>query len=211
MEPDLNLMEPLMQFEIPAVPVLLPLWVSSVVVAAIWLQRRRLISPGRMVTVLLAATYGAAVLALTLLPLPVATGVYANKIAWYEKLNLIPVLTIDLKTFILNIVMTVPLGMLAPLLIRVHTRGRAALIGLLFSLAIELVQGASNIVFSSGRTADINDVIANTAGAVLGWYVFHPSARCRRGRSPPPPAHYPPRRHRLVQPRSAALTLRRED
>ena len=153
-------------------PVLVTLWISGVVLAIVWLQRRRDISPGRVLTVVVAATYGAAVLALTLLPLQVATGVYANQAAWYEKLNLLPIVTIDVKTFVLNVVMTVPVGMLAPLLLPVYTRKRAALIGLLFSLAIELIQGASDILISSGRSADVNDVIANTAGAVIGWCIF---------------------------------------
>ena len=169
-----------MQFEIPAAPVLAPLWIVVVVAATAWLQRRQLVSPGRMTTVLLAATYGVAVLAVTLLPLQVATGVHGNQAAWYEKINLVPVLTIDLTTFVLNVVMTVPLGMLAPLLVRVETRGRAALVGLLFSLVIELTQAATNIGFSSGRTGDVNDLLANTAGTLLGWSVLT-RLRARRG------------------------------
>ena len=161
-----------MQFEVPAVPVLLPLWAMSVVVVLGWLQWRRLMSSGRAVTLLLTTTYVAAVLAVTLLPLQVQTGTYANQVVWYETLNLIPVLTIDIGTFVLNVVMTVPLGLLAPLLMRVDTPGHAARVGFIFSLAIELVQAATNIFLSSGRTADVNDLIANTAGAVIGWYAF---------------------------------------
>lgn len=161
-----------MQLEIPAAPVLVPLWVIGVVVATVALRRRRLVSPGRMLTVLLVATYAAAVLAVTLLPLQVATGVHGNQVAWYEKINFIPLLTIDITTFLLNVVMTVPLGMIAPLIARIDTRRRAALVGVLFSLVIELTQAATNIAFSSGRTADVNDLLANTLGTLIGWYAF---------------------------------------
>lgn len=161
-----------MQFEIPAVPVLVPLWIISTIVTTVWLWRRRLFSARRMLTVLLATTYGAAVLAVTLLPLQVALGSYANSVAWYEKLNFIPILTIDVRTFFLNIVMTVPLGMLAPLLGQVRTPRRAALTGAVVSLAIELAQLLTNLLLSSGRTADVNDVLANIIGAVIGWYIF---------------------------------------
>ena len=51
------------------------------------------------------------------------------------------------------------------------------------STAIELLQLVGNIVFSTGRTTDINDVIANTLGAVLGFVMLRRLARIHGGRS----------------------------
>ena len=165
-------MTPDVQTAIPAAPVLIIFWLVVAGAATTRLRRRRQLTTWRFATVVSATTYVAAVLAVTLLPLQVALGRYANQVAWFEKINFIPLVTIDSQTFVLNMVMTVPLGMLAPLLIATRTPRRAALVGFLFSLAIELVQAFSNVVLSSGRTGDVNDLLANTIGAVLGWYVF---------------------------------------
>ena len=174
---------PDLYFHVPAAPVLLPLWGASMAAAVGWLARRRLLTRGRAVTVLLGATYVVGVLALTLLPMQVRTGEYANLVAWYQKLNLIPILTIDLRTFVLNVVMTIPLGVLTPLILRVRTARRAALVGFVVSLFIEVVQGFTDVFLSSGRTADVNDLVANTTGALVGWYAvlqLRKSARVER-------------------------------
>ena len=74
-----------MQTQIPAVPVLFPL--VSVLLLAAWLRLRdRLLPAGA------AVLYLAAVIGVTLLPLQIATGRYANQLPWYEKGNIIPLL-----------------------------------------------------------------------------------------------------------------------
>jgi hypothetical protein len=61
-----------------------------------------------------------------------------------------------------NVLMFVPVGALVAWLSRRARVLTAASVGLLFSLAIELTQ------LSLGRVGDIDDVILNTAGALLG-------------------------------------------
>lgn len=65
-----------------------------------------------------------------------------------------------------NLALLAPLGVLLPI-VRVRLRGpiRLALVGGMFSLAIETVQG----VFVMGRAFDIDDVILNVAGVVLAY------------------------------------------
>ncbi|MDN4639790.1 VanZ family protein [Agreia sp. PsM10] len=64
---------------------------------------------------------------------------------------------------VLNVGVFVPLGLLlAAAAIRFPV---ALLIGLLLSVTIEL----SQFVVQVGRTSDINDLITNTTGTVLGW------------------------------------------
>ena len=67
----------------------------------------------------------------------------------------------------LNVVMTIPFGLLYPPL---RKRGffATAAATLVLSLTIELVQP----LLPTARTADITDVICNTAGGIVG-YVLH--------------------------------------
>lgn len=67
----------------------------------------------------------------------------------------------------LNVILFVPLGFFLPLLYKKYNRiSNVALTGFLFSLSIEIVQ-----MFGRGST-DINDLITNTAGACLGYFIY---------------------------------------
>ena len=84
-------------------------------------------------------------------------------------LTLIPLLPMitDFKNTILNIILFIPLGIMLPFLWKKYNTLRATLIfGFSMSLAIELLQ------ILTYRATDINDLIANTVGAVLGYFVF---------------------------------------
>ena len=84
-------------------------------------------------------------------------------------LTLIPFLPMiaDLKNTILNIILFVPLGIMLPFLWKKYNTLKAALMfGFGMSLAIEILQ------ILTYRATDINDVIANTVGTVLGYFIF---------------------------------------
>ena len=71
----------------------------------------------------------------------------------------------------LNVLMTVPFGILWP----VVRRGKAGVLrtvgaAFLMSLCIELVQP----LLPTARTADITDLICNTAGALVGYGLYRP-------------------------------------
>ena len=160
------------QFDVPAGPVLIPL--AAVLMTDSWfvLRRRGVLTGPRLVTAWAAILYLIGVLALTLLPLQVALGVHANQVPWYDKASFIPLLTIDARTFMLNILLMVPLGLLAPVVLRVHDLLQLMLVALCFSAVIEVVQFSTDVVLSSGRTADVNDLLANVLGAVLGYGIW---------------------------------------
>lgn len=84
-------------------------------------------------------------------------------------LTLVPFLPMvaDFKNTILNIILFVPLGIMLPFLWKKYNTLKATLMfGFSMSLAIELLQ------ILTYRATDINDIIANTLGSVLGYFVF---------------------------------------
>ena len=91
-------------------------------------------------------------------------------IRFEPNVNWIPLIGIpdDLKNCLLNIVWFLPLGFLFPLLCdRFQSIKSVARTGFLASLSIEFLQ-----IFS-GRTTDVNDLITNSFGAVLGFLLAH--------------------------------------
>ena len=69
---------------------------------------------------------------------------------------------------ILNLILFVPLGVFLPFLYKkYHHIKTVALTGFLFSLSVEIVQ-----MFGWG-SSDINDLIINTAGACLGYWIYY--------------------------------------
>jgi VanZ like family len=109
--------------------------------------------------------YVAAMAAVTVAP----AGVHRrHQDSWWSVVQLVP-LHVPPISFVLNIVMFVPFGLLVPLLWpRADGIGRVAGLSLAASTAIELTQLALWLTVGNHRTVDVNDLIANTAGGVLG-------------------------------------------
>lgn len=82
-------------------------------------------------------------------------------------INLVPFST-DTYTisYILNIIMFMPLGFLLPMIWRKCRFHQVLLIGMLSSLAIEIMQ------LFNWRVSDIDDLLMNTLGAVIGFFLF---------------------------------------
>ena len=88
-------------------------------------------------------------------------------------LTLMPFLPMidDYKNTVLNIILFIPLGILLPFLWKKYNTLKATLMfGFLMSLAIEILQ------ILTYRATDINDIIANTFGTVLGYFIFRGTA-----------------------------------
>ncbi|MBP2242129.1 glycopeptide antibiotics resistance protein [Cytobacillus eiseniae] len=128
---------------------------------------------GQFVLLISFAVYFLCMIHLVFFPIEVNIGEYTNLTPWYKSINFIPVLTIDAATFILNIIMLVPLGMYLPLLSnKYQSIKKAASVGLYISLSFEVTQLLIRIILGNGRSTDINDLIANTLGAVLGFLII---------------------------------------
>lgn len=100
---------------------------------------------------------------------------------WDPNLNLVPFLDMAhdpapfLKNFFLNILLFVPWGFFLPLLWKEQTATlqKSLCYGLCFSCFIELMQ------LFSFRMTDIDDLIANTLGAMVG-FLFYKGLLCGR-------------------------------
>lgn len=80
----------------------------------------------------------------------------------------------DAMQYLLNVVLFLPAGFLLPLFWeKYRSLEKAALAGFLFSLAIECSQ------LFSFRTTDLNDLMTNTLGAVLGWMLWRAYGKTR--------------------------------
>lgn len=103
-----------------------------------------------------------------------------------QGINLVPLVALrlaDLKTSLLNILLFIPFGFGLPFITKLQMR-KVVVTGALFSVTIELLQLLTGVMaHRTFRTADINDVIFNTTGAVIGYLLFIHSIRIYRNHS----------------------------
>jgi glycopeptide antibiotics resistance protein len=95
-------------------------------------------------------------------------GRYETLIRW-DQIHLIPFnnLPFDIPFLILNVVMTIPLGILLPTIWpEFRSLSKVASTGFCLSLAIEL----SQLLNTRGTTVD--DLLTNTVGAIIGYLIF---------------------------------------
>ena len=79
----------------------------------------------------------------------------------------------DFIVLIGNILAFVPLGIFVPLLLKRRSLSLTLLIALALSAAIEIGQLAVSVALGFAyRTADVDDVVTNVAGALIGYICF---------------------------------------
>lgn len=86
----------------------------------------------------------------------------------WKNFNLIPFVGSSLMMVFLNLLLFVPLGLLLPIVFRSYRENgkKVLLTGFLLSLAIELLQ------LFGGRFSEIDDLIINTAGTMVGYGLY---------------------------------------
>lgn len=93
--------------------------------------------------------------------------------AW--NLNLVPLIHLtkdDFETSILNVLMTIPFGFGLPFITK-STLTKIAIVGLLLGIIIESLQGIIGLLNGfSFRVVDINDLIFNFIGTLIGYSLF---------------------------------------
>ena len=137
----------------------------------------------RVVAAQVAVAHLATVVALTLLPLPVTeAGIVAARDTVASDHNAIPFATLirqlsgritvfDVRNVVGNVLLLLPLGVYVPVRWRgLRTAGRVVVVALVAATAIELGQLAiSTALGFPHRIADVDDVIVNTGGAMVGY------------------------------------------
>ena len=140
----------------------------------------------RVVAAQVALAHLATVVALTLLPLPVTeAGIAAARDTVASDHNAVPFDTLgrqlaggvspfELRNLVGNALLLVPLGLYAPMRWRnVRTAGRVMVLAVVASGAIELGQLAiSTVLGFPHRIADVDDVIVNVTGAMVGYVLW---------------------------------------
>ncbi|MDV9172842.1 VanZ family protein [Streptomyces sp. W16] len=166
------------QFEIGSATVLGPLLAAFCVLLAVNAVRGKPGWGGRQaLTRLAGAVYLAGVLGLTILPITVTYGKYANQMPWENQLQLIPLITADFS-FVPNVLMLVPFGMLLPLVsAKASSLWRVTAWTALVSASIEVTQCLMYVLFNDARSVDVNDLIANTLGGMVGYLVIRSASR----------------------------------
>lgn len=163
-----------LNFRIESVAVLAPLLAGFAMLLAARAMGKRPGWYGRpTLTRLVAALYAAGFLHFTIFPIIVDRS--QNEVPWTSQIQPIPLnalLGMD-PSFVLNVILFVPLGLLLPLMTRKELQAkRVALRCLAASAAIELTQLGMYIAFRNGRGADVDDLISNTLGGVLGFLIL---------------------------------------
>lgn len=156
--------------EITWPPVVVPLAAAVFAVLAWRLRRRGALTAPRLVVAALACAYGAGVAANTLLPVHLGGDGYDPPLRVF--LNITPLANTELADMAKNLVLFLPLGVLLPLAARAGSALRALLSGFLICLAMEVLQFAGAAGWHSGHVADINDLLADMAGVLLGYLLF---------------------------------------
>jgi glycopeptide antibiotics resistance protein len=114
--------------------------------------------------------YLLAVIHLTVFPIHVQTGEW-KALAYFEQaVNVRPFQQLDKADFTLNILLTIPLGMFLPVILhRAIPLLHVCAIGLLTGCLLEGNQYLLRVTVANDRNVNINDVIANATGVILGY------------------------------------------
>ena len=157
-------------YVITALPVVVPLGLVAFAILLWRLYRAAALAVPRAAVLAVLCVYGAGVVANTVLPITVGGPRYAEP--WQGHLNLTLLVNTDTGDMLQNVAVFMPLGFLLPLVSRVEALRQVLLCGFLVSLAMEAVQFANALLAVGGHVADINDLLANTLGAPLGYGLF---------------------------------------
>lgn len=91
----------------------------------------------------------------------------------YKQMNLIPFIDVTMgrgdfvRQILLNVIMTIPFGILLPIIINTKL-SKIIFYTFLLSLNIEFLQ----LITNCGRSSDITDIITNCIGGIIGYGIY---------------------------------------
>lgn len=157
------------QQEVPPL-IVVPLAVAALAVMAWMLHRRAALTVPRFVASAAACVYGAGIVANTLLP--IYLGETGPRPPWTAFINRVPLADTEPVDMLRNVLVFLPLGAMLPIIARVDSALRVLIFGFALSFTMELLQLVNAVTEHGGHIADVNDLLANTLGAVLGYGIF---------------------------------------
>lgn len=155
--------------EVPALPVVVALAVVAFAIT-LWRLRRRTLNVPRVVVSAALCIYAAGMLANS--ALPIYLGKPGSDMSWWLDLNLVPFKNTEPVDMLENVAVFVPLGVLLAVVVGRTSARRVLLLGFLTSLTMEALQFINARTVHGGHVADINDLWANTGGALVGYGIF---------------------------------------
>lgn len=158
--------------DVPGLPVLIPIAAAVLVLLALRSRRRGTVAVWRLGLLAVLCVYGVGLLRSVLFPYPLVVGAARQDLPpWHVFVQPLPLVTVpeDPSGMVLNVLLFLPLGVLLPLLLRRPTIGRVLGTGALVSVGIELVQLLGDVTISTGRIADVDDLIGNVVGTLVGY------------------------------------------
>lgn len=132
-----------------------------------WLRREAALTAPRVLAGAALCVYAAGVLANTAFPLFLGTA-HAD-VPWTTYLNLVPLHDTETRDIIQNVAVFAPLGLLLPLVFPLRSALSVTVCAAALSLSIEALQLLNAVTGHGGHIADVNDLLANVLGALLGY------------------------------------------
>lgn len=164
--------------QVPVLPVVVPLAAATSAVLLGLLHRRARLTPPRAAVALALCVYAAGVVANTVFPIYLDKP--AREGAWNAHLQLVPIVGYELDDALINVGVFVPLGILVALVLARPSWLRVTVVVAGLSLTIEVVQLVTAHRLGGGHVADVNDLLFNVAGGVLGFALLRTLERVPR-------------------------------
>jgi|GEM_PF-738319 len=152
--------------QVPVLPVVVPLALVTVAVLVGVLHRRGRLTVPRALVAVAVAVYLAGIVANTVFPIFLDKPV--PDVPWSAHLALLPFQQYELSDALMNVAVFVPVGLLVPLFARRGAWIRSVLVATGLSLAIEVVQYVTAHLLGGGHIADVNDLLSNVLGGLVG-------------------------------------------
>lgn len=155
-----------------------PVLILCLALLVCYLRIRRRFSVARLVMIAGFAIYLMQVLHYTIFPLEFGTAYVAtlrSQTRFLDGVNLLPFKSLSARYLVSvqgwgNVALGVPFGFMLPFVVPVPGWRRMALRGLLFGTAIELTQLIISLFYGFAyRVIDVNDVMLNFAGVMMGY------------------------------------------
>lgn len=162
--------------EVPVLPLVVPL-AAAVFLALLWhLRRRGMLSAPRAAVAFALCFYVAGVVANTVFPIYLDMPSRSGS-PWHSSLYLEPFENYEAADAVMNIVVFVPVGMIVPLLLARTSLWRVVAVAAALSLTIEATQLLTARLLGGGHVADVNDLMFNVLGGLLGCVLFEALSR----------------------------------